>query len=178
MRWAQAHFFIDAYDLAQDAMAETARQNWTEHVTQIAERAVVREGMELWAVECAGAGRSRVVRIYIDKPGGVTHADCELISEQVGAMLDVEEAVPGRSYQLEISSPGVERKLRHEGDFRRYQGEKARVWLREAVEGQRRFEGRITAVAADGAITLETGETASIQFRMDEIEKANLKFEW
>lgn len=159
-------------------MPGTDSGNWIDHVTQIAERAVVREGMELWSVECAGAGKSRVVRIYIDKPGGVTHADCELISEQVGAVLDVEDAVPGRSYHLEISSPGVERKLRHEGDFRRYQGEKARVSLREAVDGQRRFEGRIAAVEDGGVITLETGETTSIQFRMDEIEKANLKFDW
>lgn len=159
-------------------MSGMEKQNWIGQVTQIAERAVAREGMELWSVECAGVGKSRVVRIYIDKPGGVTHADCELISEQVGAMLDVEDAVPGRSYHLEISSPGVERKLRHEGDFRRYQGEKARVSLREAVNGQRRFEGRISGVGEDGVITLETGETSSIRFRMDEIDKANLKFDW
>jgi len=159
-------------------MSGTERANWIGHVTQIAERAVVREGMELWSVECAGAGKSRVVRICIDKPGGVTHGDCELISEQVSAMLDVEDAVPGRSYQLEISSPGVERKLRHEADFRRYLGEKARVALREAVNGQKRFEGRIADVGEDGAITLATGETTSIRFRMDEIEKANLKFDW
>ncbi|HNY39296.1 MAG TPA: ribosome maturation factor RimP [Bryobacteraceae bacterium] len=159
-------------------MPETERQNWIEHVTQIAERAAARESMELWAVECAGAGKSRVVRIFIDKPGGVSHADCELISEQVGTMLDVEDAVPGRSYHLEVSSPGVERKLRHAGDFRRYQGEKARVSLREAVDGQKRFEGRIAEVGEDGVITLETGETTSIRFRMDEIEKANLKFDW
>ena len=159
-------------------MAETARQNWTEQVTQIAERAVVREGMELWAVESGGAGKGRFVRIFIDKPGGVTHGDCELISEQVSAMLDVEDAVPGSSYQLEVSSPGVERKLRHVGDFRRFQGEKARVSLCEAVSGQRRFEGRIASVDEDGVILLETGETTSIRFRMDEIEKANLKFDW
>ena len=159
-------------------MAEIAGQNWIELVTEIAGRAVVREGMELWTVECAGAGKGRVVRIFIDKPGGVTHGDCELISEQVGAMLDVEDAVPGRMYQLEVSSPGVERKLRHAGDFKRFQGEKARVSLREPVNGQRRFEGKIAAVDDDGVVLLETGETTSIRFRMDEVDKANLKFEW
>jgi ribosome maturation factor RimP len=159
-------------------MSVTHTQEWVAKVTEIAERAVVREGMELWAVECAGAGKSRVVRIFIDKPGGVTHADCELISEQVGAMLDVEDAVPGRAYQLEVSSPGVERKLRHEGDFRRFAGEKARVSLREAVSGQRRFEGRIAGVDEDGSIVLETGESTSIRFRMEDLEKANLKFDW
>lgn len=158
--------------------AETPKQDWIQKVIQIAERAVVREGMELWSVECLGAGKSRVVRIFIDKPGGVTHADCELISEQVGAMLDVEDAVPGRSYHLEVSSPGVERKLRHEGDFRRFAGEKARVSLREAMNGQRRFEGRIAGVDEDGSIVLETGTSASIRFRMDDLEKANLKFDW
>ena len=159
-------------------MAEIAGQNWIEKVAQLTERAVVREGMELWAVECGGAGKGRTVRIFIDKPGGVTHADCELISEQVGTMLDVEDAVPGRTYHLEVSSPGVERKLRHAGDFRRFQGEKARVSLREAVGGQRRFEGKIAGVDAEDVILLETGENTSIRFRMDDVEKANLKFDW
>lgn len=159
-------------------MAETPTQEWTAKVTEIAERAVVREGMELWSVECLGAGKSRIVRIFIDKPGGVTHGDCELISEQVSAMLDVDDAVPGKSYNLEVSSPGVERKLRHEGDFRRFAGEKARVSLREAVNGQRRFEGRIAGLDEDGSIVLETGTSTSIRFRMEDLEKANLKFDW
>lgn len=159
-------------------MAETPTQDWTAKVTEIAERAVVREGMELWSVECLGAGKSRVVRIFIDKPGGVSHADCELISEQVGAMLDVDDAVPGRSYNLEVSSPGVERKLRHQADFKRFTGEKARVSLREAVNGQRRFEGRIAGVEDDGSIVLETAASTSIRFRMEDLEKANLKFDW
>ncbi len=88
-------------------MAETARQSWTEQVTQIAERAVVREGLELWAVECGGAGKGRFVRIFIDKPGGVTHGDCELISEQVSAMLDVEDAVRAIRTSLKSRVPAL-----------------------------------------------------------------------
>jgi ribosome maturation factor RimP len=158
-------------------MPSTANQTLAERIGAIAARAAAREGMEVWDVEVAGAGRNRVVRIYIDKPEGISHADCELISEQVGTVLDVEDVVPGAAYHLEVSSPGLERRLRHEGDFQRYQGRKARVVLREPAGGQRRWETTIGGVE-DGWIVLETSSGKSIRVRMDQIEKANLKFEW
>jgi ribosome maturation factor RimP len=159
-------------------MTAAGRASWIEQVVRVAERAAEREGLEVWNVEVLGAGRQRVVRIFIDKPEGVTHADCELMSQQVGTVLDVEDIVPGQSYHLEVSSPGVERKLRHEGDFRRFAGQRARITLRDPLEGQRRFEGRICGVDEDGSILLETGAARSLRLRMDQIEKANLKFEW
>jgi ribosome maturation factor RimP len=158
-------------------MPDTLRQTLVERISEIARRAAEREGMEVWDVEVAGSGRGRVVRIFIDKPAGVTHADCELISDQVGTVLDVEDVIPGGSYHLEVSSPGVERRLRHEGDFARYAGRRARVVLREPVEGQKRWEATIGGVE-DGNILLETANGKTIQVRMEQIEKANLKFEW
>ena len=116
-------------------MPGTAKETLTDAITRITERAAAREGLEVWEVEVLGSGKQRLIRIYIDKPEGVTHADCELISQQVGTVLDVEDVVPGSGYHLEVSSPGIERKLRKIEDFQRFTGQKARVALREAIDG-------------------------------------------
>src|SRR5215472_5235161 len=106
-------------------------------IEEIAQRVVESEGMELVEVEVKGGGSQRMVRISIDKPEGITHADCELVSQQVGTILDVEDVVPGGRYTLEVSSPGVERKLLKLRDYERFQGKKAKITLREPIESQR-----------------------------------------
>src|SRR5208337_1271356 len=125
-------------------------------IEEIANRVTESEGLELVEVEVKGGGQHRFVRISIDKPAGVTHGDCELISQQVGTILDVEDVVPGGQYTLEVSSPGVERKLAKPGDFVRFQGKKIKVVLREPVEGRRNWEGTLASFE-DGRVTLETG---------------------
>ena len=92
-------------------------------IEEIAHRVTDSEGMELVEVEVKGGGGSRFVRISIDKPAGVTHADCELVSQQVGTILDVEDVVPGGRYTLEVSSPGLERKLSQTARFRALPGQ-------------------------------------------------------
>src|ERR1700730_13036316 len=92
-------------------------------IEEIAQRVAGSEGLEIVQVEVKGAGSQRLVRIAIDKPAGVTHADCELVSHQVGTILDVEDVVPDGRYTLEVSSPGVERKLFKPQDYQRFQGE-------------------------------------------------------
>ena len=148
-----------------------------ERVTAIAERAARREGLEVWDVEVAGAGRGRVVRIYLDKPGGVTLDDCELISQQVGTVLDVEDVIPDQHYHLEVSSPGIERRLLKPEHFARYKGEKVRLALREPVDNRRRWEGTLNGVE-DGMILVDVTGGAPLRLRMEQIDKANLKFEW
>lgn len=148
-----------------------------ERITAIAERAAAREGLEVWDVEVLGAGRSRLIRIYIDKPEGVTLGDCELISQQVGTVLDVEDVVPDQRYQLEVSSPGVERRLFKPEQFARFAGQKARIALREPVGTQRRWEGIIAAVE-EGIILFEIPNGETMRLSLDQIERANLKFEW
>lgn len=133
--------------------------------------------MELVEVEVKGGGPQRLVRISIDKPSGVTHADCELVSQQVGTILDVEDVVPGGRYTLEVSSPGVERKLVKPADYLRFQGKSARITLREAIDGRRHWEGRLAGIA-DGLVTLETAPHKTIQFPLAQVQKANLKFDW
>lgn len=118
-----------------------------------------------------------MLRIYIDKPEGVTLDDCEWISHSLGSVLDADNVVPGEGYNLEVSSPGVERKLSKPAHFQRFLGQKARVILREPVENQRRWEGTL-AEFSDGIITLEPASGKSIRFALEQIEKANLKFDW
>ncbi len=158
-------------------MPGTARETLIEKITEIAHRAAAREGIEVWDVELAGSGRARVLRIFIDRPEGVSHADCELISTQVGAILDVEEVMPGERYHLEVSSPGVERKLLRPEHFERFKGSKALLTLREPVDNRRRWEGTLAGLDS-GCVILETPTGQTLRPRLEEIEKANLKFEW
>lgn len=146
-------------------------------IRDIAERVTTREGMEVVDVQFLGGGGSRLVRIFIDKPQGVTHADCEFVSQNVGTILDVEDVVPGGSYKLEVSSPGVERKLSKPQEFERFSGHKVKVVLRQALDGQRHWAGLLKGIA-EGVITLEPSPGKRLQFPLDQVEKAHLKFEW
>jgi ribosome maturation factor RimP len=148
-----------------------------EKVQEIAGRVGASEGLEIVDVQLLGGGGSRVLRIFIDKPQGVTHADCEFISLNVGTILDVEDVIPGGRYKLEVSSPGVERKLTRPADFQRFLGHKIKVALRDAVEGQKHWAGTLQSFA-EGMVTLEPSPGKSVQFAFDQVERANLKFEW
>ena len=146
-------------------------------VTEVARRVAESEGLEIIEVQLLGGGKKRMLRITIDKPAGVSHADCELISQQVGTILDVEDIMPGSGYTLEVSSPGVERKLRGPADFERFLGRKAKVVLREPVEDRRTWEGILAGFAGD-VVTLEPSPGKTVQFTVQQVEKANLKFDW
>jgi ribosome maturation factor RimP len=128
-------------------------------------------------IELLGGGNARVLRIFIDKPGGVTHSDCEMISQNVGTVLDVEDVIPGGAYTLEVSSPGVERKLTKPSDFVRFKGQKVKLALREPVENQKRWEG-VLAEFANSTITLEPAPGRTLQIAFGNVAKANLKFDW
>lgn len=146
-------------------------------IEEIARRVASSEGMEVVEVEVKGGGAHRFVRISIDKPAGVTHGDCELVSQQVGTILDVEDVVPGGRYTFEVSSPGVERKLLKPQDYQRFQGKKARITLRDPVEGRRNWDGTLAGIE-DGEVALEIEAGKTIRFPFERVQKANLKFEW
>jgi ribosome maturation factor RimP len=145
-------------------------------IEEITRRVVESEGMELVDVEVKGGGAHRLVRIFIDKPAGVTHGDCELVSQQVGTILDVEDVIPGGRYTLEVSSPGVERKLVREKDYERFQGKKAVITVREAVDGRKTWEGTLAGVA-EGRVMLDAAGR-QVELPLADITKAHLKFEW
>jgi ribosome maturation factor RimP len=158
-------------------MSDRNREAVTAKVREIAERVGASEGIEIVDIQLLGGGGSRLLRIFIDRPQGVSHADCEFISHQVGTILDVEDVVPGARYTLEVSSPGVERKLTKPREFERFVGQKVKVVLRQPVDNQRHWTGALKSFA-EGIITLEPSPGRSVEFPLEQVEKANLKFEW
>src|SRR5437667_2181288 len=125
-----------------------------ERVREIAERVAASSGLEVVEVELRGGGKARMLRIVIDKPAGVTHEDCANLSREVGTILDVEDAVPGGSYLLEVSSPGLDRKLVRPADYARFAGNLVKLTTHTPVEGNRHFEGRLERFQ-DGRLTLQ-----------------------
>ena len=148
----------------------------TSKVEEAAQRVAQSEGLELVEVEVKGDGNARLVRISIDKPEGVTHADCQMVSDKVGEILDAEDAIPGH-YTLEVSSPGVERKLLKPQDYRAVSGE-------EGDDHGARRGGRTShlgryARRVRGWRDLPGNRSREIRrFPFDQVKKANLKFEW
>src|SRR5206468_11647707 len=114
-----------------------------ERVREMAERVAASSGLEVVEVELRGGGKARMLRIVIDKPAGVTHEDCANLSRAAGTILDVEDAVPGGSYTLEGSSPGLDRKLVRRADYERFNGSREKLTTRNPVDGNRFFEGKL-----------------------------------
>ncbi|HVY66918.1 MAG TPA: ribosome maturation factor RimP [Gammaproteobacteria bacterium] len=127
-----------------------------ERLIGLLEPAIAAMGFELADLE-VHRGRRALLRLYIDREGGVTLDDCQHVSEQVGALLDVEDPLPG-SYVLEVSSPGFDRRLRTQAHFERFVGERVRVELKDALEGRRNFTGRLTGVQSGNVLVEVDGE--------------------
>jgi ribosome maturation factor RimP len=153
-----------------------------EKVRQVANRVAASSGLEVVEVELHGGGKARLLRIVIDKPGGVTHEDCANLSREVGTILDVEDVVPGGSYTLEVSSPGLDRKLIKASDYERFKGNVIKLTTRQPVNGNRYFEGRLENFE-QGHLTLElrgsrkgrTGQQSDrLELELSNVEKANL----
>jgi ribosome maturation factor RimP len=148
-----------------------------EHVRQISERVTASQGLELVDLELRGGGKARLLRLFIDKPGGVTHEDCAFVSRELGTILDVEDAIPGGSYTLEVSSPGLDRKLVKAADYERFAGNRVRVSTREPVEGNRHFDGRLQGLR-DGRVAVEVSSkklpARIVEIELGNIDKANL----
>jgi ribosome maturation factor RimP len=129
-------------------------------------------GLELLGVEFAPTGNSALLRIYIDAPGRhVAIEDCEAVSREVSAVLDVEDPITS-AYTLEVSSPGIDRPLFTAEQFARFVGEQVKLTLRLAQDGRRRFIARITGV--EGDVVLLAHEAGDMRVKHDNIEKARL----
>jgi len=143
-----------------------------EKIRAIAERVVTSEGLTLVDVELKGGRVNPLLRVYIDKPEGVSHAHCQLVSEQLSAILDVEDPFPA-SYVLEVSSPGLDRKLVKPRDFEHFAGRRARLVLREAIGQQKVVEGRLAGFE-DGRVRMDLAEGGMAEFELANISKARL----
>jgi ribosome maturation factor RimP len=145
-------------------------------VRQLIEQVVEGLGYEVVDVEFKGSGKSSVVRIYIDQPTGISHRDCELVSEQVGTVLDVEDLIPF-SYTLEVSSPGLDRKLIKESDYTRFDGKLARIQTRIPLHNQKVFRGRLRGFQ-NGAVSVELSKGELFEIPFDVIQEARLEVDW
>jgi ribosome maturation factor RimP len=156
-----------------------------DRIRDAAERAARAAGVEVVDVEWK-VGRQRFLRVYIDKPfdpagqaecgpAGISHSDCQAVSEQLSVLLDVEELVPGPPYVLEVSSPGLDRKLSRPAEFERFAGRKAKISMGEPVNGQSFFEGRLAGYA-EGRVKLDV-QGRIVELPLAGIRKAQLVVE-
>src|ERR1700739_2548859 len=137
-----------------------------ERVREIADRVAVSAGLEVVEIEFLGGGNARMLRVFLDKPAagadpqaganGFTHEDSATFSREFGTILDVEDAMPGGSYTLEVSSPGLDRKLTKAADFERFRGHRMKLMTREPVNNSRHFEGRLESFEG-GKLVLDLG---------------------
>jgi ribosome maturation factor RimP len=133
-------------------------------------------GYELVDVQWKHEQGGWVLRVLVDKPGGIGHSDCERVSRELSVVLDVHDVV-SHAYSLEVSSPGLDRPLRTADHFRRFIGSKARVRLLQGIDGRRNYTGVIVAVdAAAGTVTLEVDGQEHV-LPLADLDKANLQFE-
>ena len=146
-------------------------------VRELAGRVAAAAGIELYDLELGRKGPRWVLTVYIDRPGGsVTLADCQAVSEQLGAELEAADPIP-RAYTLEVSSPGLDRPLRTREHWERSLGSRVRLALREAREGRRRFRGRLVS-AQEGHLVVEAEEVGRLAFDVDEVHSARLEPEF
>jgi ribosome maturation factor RimP len=151
-------------------------------IREAAERVAHSEGLEIFDVEWK-VGKQRLLRIYIDRlpspeepqGGAISHNDCQKVSEQLSVILDVEDLVPGPGYVLEVSSPGLDRKLIKPADYDRFTGRLAKIWLNEPVENSKYVEGRLAGFS-DGMVKVNVRDhEMALPFKG--IRKANLVVE-
>ena len=128
-------------------------------------------GYELWGCEYLAQGKHSLLRLYIDVEGGIHIEDCERVSKQVSAFLDVEDPISG-NYSLEVSSPGIPRPLFHKEQYRRYVGHDVQIKLFKPLKGSRKLSGSIVNVN-DDILMLNVGEE-QLEVQFSHIVKANL----
>lgn len=146
-----------------------------DRVQALIEPGVSAMGYELLGVEYHSQGRHSVLRIYIDHPEGIGVEDCQAVSRQVSGVLDVEDPIHGQ-YNLEVSSPGLERPLFSLAHYERFVGEQVVIHLGAPLDGRRKFSGRLKAVEGEEVIVEQDGEEFVIPFA--NIEKGRLRPDW
>lgn len=140
-------------------------------IQQLIEPVVVASGYQLWGCEYIPQGKHSLLRVYIDKEGGIGISDCELISREISALLDVEDPIK-TNYSLEVSSPGVPRPLFNCEQYQQYLGHPVELKVFKAINGKRKLSGKIQSVS-DNLIILNT-EDGAVELPFSQIVKANL----
>jgi ribosome maturation factor RimP len=162
--WALCPFFISVSDV--HAMASRVSV-----LTALIEPVINAMGYQLWGVEYLGQGKHSILRVYLEKEGGVYIEDCAQASRQISSLLDVEDPIKSE-YTLEVSSPGMDRMLFSLEQFQNYAGYHAKLKLTENFEGQRNFTGQIKAVENEEVVLIMGDEEFTLPYEL--IEKANI----
>lgn len=143
------------------------KRNIEEQVTKIVLPVVEKHNFELVDVEYIKEGPYWYLRIYIDKPGGITIDDCQVISEEIDPIIDKENFIE-QSYFLEVSSPGLERPLKKDKDFERFKGEPVEVKLFAPIDGKKVFEGELVGLI-DNKIVIKKDTAETVEFDRDKV---------
>lgn len=149
-----------------------------EKLSSLAGQIAEAHGLELVEVELFRAGRREVLRVYLDKPGGISLGDCAEASRELSDLLDADELFP-EAYTLEVSSPGLDRPLRTPRDWARRVGEFVRIHLSEPVEGKRTWIGKLTQSGDDAAVLApeKGGPEITIPYRAVQLARVDVRFE-
>jgi len=150
-----------------------AENSIAERVYKLAEQVAIDHGLELVHCEVAGPENKPIVRVFIDKPQGVTHDDCSEVSLHLGTILDVEDFIHA-SYTLEVSSPGLERGLYKRSDYERFAGSDAKMKTRLPINGQRNFRGRLLGVEGNDVL-FDDRTNGKVRVPLDIIKQANIE---
>ena len=156
--------------MKEDQQGQIQRQ-----VEEVAESLVISEGMELVDLEYRREGPRWMLRLFIDKEGGVTVDDCARISRELGDLLDVKDLIP-QSYVLEVSSPGLNRRIRKKEDFSRFAGQRVQLWLSSPKEGRKKILGYLVGVKGEEVVV--TAPEGRFSVPIKDIAKANLIYEF
>jgi len=143
---------------------------------KLVENVLAEDVFELVDLEESGGGR--ILRVFVDKPGGVSVGDCARLSERLSERLDIEDFIPYR-YTLEVSSPGLDRPLKRESDYERFQGRLARITTEPAIAGQNVHTGRILGLVqgAGGMVKIEEGSGQYLTIPLSQVKRARLEIE-
>lgn len=152
-------------------------QTLIEQIREIVEPIATSKGFELVHLELRGDRRHALLRVYIDKPGGITVDDCAEISSYLSTVLDTEDPIPHR-YTLEVSSPGIEREFYKRSDYDRFRGESVRIRTHHPVEGRQTFHGELLELKDDVVRIQERTMGRQIAIPFEEIKQAQIEFDW
>ncbi|MCC6716167.1 MAG: ribosome maturation factor RimP [Gammaproteobacteria bacterium] len=147
-----------------------------ERLQGLLEPVVTGLGYEWVGLEFLSAGARSILRVYIDRDGGISVEDCERVSRQVSAVLDVEDVIRGQ-YNLEVSSPGLDRLLFTPEHYRRFAGSEVRLQLRDLVQGRRKLDGRLVGIDAGEEVTI-LADGVEYRIPLANVAKARLKPEF
>ena len=166
----RAHFFLAITYICRESMSVI------EKVSSLVLPVLHSLGLELFDLQYQKAGKRYLLRVFIDKEGGVTVDDCQRASHEISVLLDIKDAVPGQ-YKLEVSSPGINRPIRNEQDYEKYRGSKIKVKLFNSISNQKMFIG-INHGIEEETLRLEISSEQELSIPLREIAKANLEYDF